>query len=90
MTVGGDLVLEGGAMRLDPEKERRIVAHMRSAELYASVPTPDGVFRPPIDFPPHGRRVEFSVELGMGEAGAEVLGADLSHEYVSENADYRS
>jgi glutamate N-acetyltransferase/amino-acid N-acetyltransferase len=90
MAVGGEVVLEGGAMRLDPEKERRLVAHLKGAELYASAPAPDGAFRPPIDFPPHERRVEIAVDLGMGEAGAEVLGADLSHEYVTENADYRS
>jgi glutamate N-acetyltransferase/amino-acid N-acetyltransferase len=90
MAVGGEVVLEGGAMRLDPGKERRIVAHMKAAELYASVPAEGGSFRPPVDFPPHERSVEIAVELGMGEAGAEVLGADLSHEYVTENADYRS
>jgi N-acetylglutamate synthase/N-acetylornithine aminotransferase len=26
----------------------------------------------------------------VGHASATVIGADLSHEYVSENADYRS
>ncbi len=91
MKVGGEVVLEGGAMRLDPEKERRLVRHMRSAELYASVPAKDGLtFRPPIDYPPHERRVEIAVELGMGQAECTVLGADLTHEYVTENADYRS
>jgi len=90
MTVGGEMVLMGGTMWLDPEKERRLVAHMKEAELYASVPGPGGAFRPPIDWPPHERRVEIAVDLGLGEAEADVLGADLSHEYVTENADYRS
>jgi glutamate N-acetyltransferase/amino-acid N-acetyltransferase len=90
MTVGGEVVLEDGAMRLDPERERRLVAHMKGAELYQSRPGPGGEFRPAVDYPPHERRVEIGVELGMGGAGAEVLGADLSHEYVTENADYRS
>jgi glutamate N-acetyltransferase/amino-acid N-acetyltransferase len=90
MTVGGEVVLEGGAMRLDPEKERRLVGHLKAAELYASAPAPDGAFRPPIDYPPHERRVEIGIDLGMGAAADEVLGADLSHEYVTENADYRS
>ncbi len=90
MRVGGETVLEGGAMRLEPEKERRLVAHLRSAELYASAPPVDGVFKAPIDFPPHERCVEIEIDLGMGHAAATVLGADLSHEYVSENADYRS
>ncbi|ACL64630.1 arginine biosynthesis bifunctional protein ArgJ [Anaeromyxobacter dehalogenans 2CP-1] len=91
MRVGGEVVLEGGAMRLDPEKERRLVAHMKAAELYASAPPADGVlFRPPIDHPPHERRVEIEIDLGMGAGACDVLGGDLSHEYVTENADYRS
>jgi glutamate N-acetyltransferase/amino-acid N-acetyltransferase len=90
MKVGGEVVLEGGAMRLDPEKERRLVAHMKAAELYASAPAADGAFRPPQDFPPHERRVEIDVDLGLGPSSCAVLGADLSHEYVTENADYRS
>jgi glutamate N-acetyltransferase/amino-acid N-acetyltransferase len=90
MKVGGEVVLEGGVMRLDPGKEQRLVAHMRGAELYASA-VPDGrAFRPPIDFPPHERCVEIEIDLGMGGASCTVLGADLSHEYVTENADYRS
>ncbi|HEY6101001.1 MAG TPA: bifunctional ornithine acetyltransferase/N-acetylglutamate synthase [Anaeromyxobacter sp.] len=91
MKVGGEVVLDGGAMRLDPEKERRLVRHMRSAELYASAPAADGItFRPPVDYPPHGRRVEIEIDLAMGSASCSVLGADLTHEYVTENADYRS
>jgi glutamate N-acetyltransferase/amino-acid N-acetyltransferase len=91
MKVGGEVVLEGGAMRLDPEKEQRLVRHLGSAELYASAPAGDGLtFRPPVDHPPHERRVEVEISLAMGEASCAVLGADLTHEYVTENADYRS
>ncbi len=89
--MAGELLLEGGAMRLDPEKEERLLAHMKSAELYASAPPADGLsFKPRVDYPPHERRVELEVDLGAGEGECEVLGADLSHEYVTENADYRS
>lgn len=91
MKVGGEVVLEAGAMRLDPEKERRLVLHMKGAELYASPPAPDGVtFRPPVGYPAHERRVEIEIDLGVGPSSCAVLGADLSHEYVTENADYRS
>jgi glutamate N-acetyltransferase/amino-acid N-acetyltransferase len=91
MKVGGEVVLEGGAMRLDPEKERRLVQHMKAAELYASAPAADGItFRPPVDYPPHGRRVDIEIDLAMGPSSAVVCGADLTHEYVTENADYRS
>ena len=91
LRLGGETIFERGAMRLDPERERRLHQHMKDAELYASVPPPDGLtFRPPIDYPPHERSVEIEIDLGLGPASAEVLGADRSHEYVTENADYRS
>lgn len=35
-------------------------------------------------------RVPIVVDLGVGKARARLLAADLGHEYVSENADYRS
>jgi glutamate N-acetyltransferase/amino-acid N-acetyltransferase len=89
--MAGEPLLEGGVMHLDPGKEERLVAHMKGAELYASAPAADGLnFKPGRDFPVHERCVELEVELGAGDARCEVLGADLTHEYVTENADYRS
>ena len=90
LAMGGIEIFSGGVFQLNPEKESALVAHLRSAELYASVPPKDGVFSPPIDFPPHERCVEIVVDLGAGSEAATVLGGDLTHEYVSENADYRS
>jgi glutamate N-acetyltransferase/amino-acid N-acetyltransferase len=89
--MGGIELLSNGVFRLDPDKERRLVAHLKSAELYASVAPADGLtFRPPIQYPPHERSVEIEIDLGAGHAEATVLGADRTHEYISENADYRS
>jgi glutamate N-acetyltransferase/amino-acid N-acetyltransferase len=91
LTMGGIEIFAGGAFRLDPVKEKALIAHMKAAELYASVPPVDGLtFRPPVSWPPHERSVEITVELGMGPGEALVLGADRTHEYISENADYRS
>lgn len=91
ITLGGVEIFSGGAFRLDPSKEAALVSHMRAAELYASQAPKDGVFTPPVDFPAHERFVEIGIDLGHpAGAGALVLGADLTHEYVSENADYRS
>jgi glutamate N-acetyltransferase/amino-acid N-acetyltransferase len=90
LKMAGEVLLEGGVLHLDPEKELRLVRHMKEAELYASAAPAGGVFRPPVDHPPHERCVEIAVDLGMGAAACQVLGADLTHEYVSENADYRS
>lgn len=89
-TLGGIEIFAGGVFRLNPEKEAALVAHLRGAELYASRPGADGVFTAPIDFPPHERAVELEIALGNGAASATILGGDLTHEYVSENADYRS
>ena len=91
IAMGGEVLFEGGLMRLDPAREERLVRHLREAELYASRPPADGLtFRPPVAFPPHERCVEIEIDLGLGAAAAEVLGADRSHEYITENADYRS
>ena len=89
--MGGEVLLEDGVMRLDPAREERLARHLRSAELYASRPPEDGLtFKPSIAHPPHERAVELAIDLGAGTAATEVLGADRSHEYITENADYRS
>lgn len=90
MRLGGIPIVEHGEFHLDPSKEQTLVEHLRAAELYRSAPPRDGVFAPPIDYPPHERCVEIEIDLASGEAESTVLGADLTHEYVSENADYRS
>jgi glutamate N-acetyltransferase/amino-acid N-acetyltransferase len=90
LTLGGIEIFAQGVFQLNPEKETALVAHLRHAELYASVIPKDGVFTAPIHYPPHERCVEIGVNLGRGNASATVIGGDLTHEYVSENADYRS
>ncbi|WP_043584791.1 bifunctional ornithine acetyltransferase/N-acetylglutamate synthase [Geminisphaera colitermitum] len=89
-SIGGIEIFANGAFLLDPQKELALVAHLKAAELYESRPAADGTFAPPVDYPPHERCVEIDVDLGNGTASATVFGADLTHEYVSENADYRS
>jgi len=41
-------------------------------------------------YPEHDRNVDIRISLGAGGERAEVFGADLSYDYVKENADYRS
>jgi len=91
--MGGSEIFCNGAFVLNPQNERGLIAHLTAAELYASAAPVDGVFSPPVDYPPHGRRVEITIDLGGGvhhRAEATVIGTDRSHEYISENADYRS
>ncbi len=94
LRLGGQEIFTGGTFVLDPTLESKLVAHLRGAELYASGAGVDGVFTPPVDYPPHARRVEIGIELGLARPGegasATVIGTDRSHEYISENADYRS
>jgi glutamate N-acetyltransferase/amino-acid N-acetyltransferase len=88
--LGGIEIFSHGVFQLDPTKEQALMAHLQGAELYQSKPSPAGVFSAPIDYPPHERAVELEIDIGNGAASAMVLGGDLTHEYVSENADYRS
>jgi len=88
--MGGIEIFANQVFQLNPEKETALVAHLRGAELYASTLSKTGVFTAPVDYPPHERCVEIDVDVGHGTAGATVLGGDLTHEYVSENADYRT
>ena len=43
-----------------------------------------------LPYPPHERCVEIEIDLGAGAAACTVHGSDLTKEYVSINADYRS
>jgi glutamate N-acetyltransferase/amino-acid N-acetyltransferase len=80
VTLGGMEIFAGGCFRLDAEKESRLNEYLKECAL-----DPDAR-----GFPVHDRRVELEINLGTGKAEAEVLGADLSYQYVNENADYRS
>jgi glutamate N-acetyltransferase/amino-acid N-acetyltransferase len=89
-SIGGVEIFADGVFQLNPAKEAALNAHLKDAELYASAADATGFFAPPVRFPRHERAVEISLDLGGGTGAAEVLGADLTHEYISENADYRS
>jgi glutamate N-acetyltransferase/amino-acid N-acetyltransferase len=80
--LGGITLYEGGAFRLDPGKERALSGYLRRC---AMEPGRKG-------YPQHERCVEIEIERRGRKGGAtlEVCGADLSYEYVRENADYRS
>jgi glutamate N-acetyltransferase / amino-acid N-acetyltransferase len=90
LRLGGRDIFADGTFRLSPEVESALVGHLKAAELYPSLPSSDGLFRPAIDYPPHEKTVDLEIDLGQGPAQTTVLGADLTHEYVTENADYRS
>ncbi len=78
--LGGEEIFRDGSFLLDGEKEKRLSAYLTSAMM-----DPEGK-----KFPPHDRTVDIDISLGMGDGEALVHGSDLSHEYIRENADYRS
>jgi len=81
ISLGGVGIYERGAFTLDPERERQLAGYLRECALETGR----------VAYPAHDRSVEIDVDLGAGGQGEiEVIGADLSYEYVRENADYRS
>jgi glutamate N-acetyltransferase/amino-acid N-acetyltransferase len=80
VSLGGVEIFSRGSFRLDAGKESRLSGYLRECAL-------DPEMR---GFPAHDREVVLDIDLGAGIEGAEVLGADLSYQYVKENADYRS
>lgn len=90
LAIGDEEVFAGGTFHLDPQREARLAAYLEKAQLYSSQPAENGTFTPPVSWPPHPRRVEITIDLGLGDFDQVVVGNDLTHEYVSENADYRS
>jgi glutamate N-acetyltransferase/amino-acid N-acetyltransferase len=80
VSMGGEEIFRGGCFRLDSAKEARLNEYLEGCAL-------DPAAR---GFPAHDRQVVLEIDLGAGGGRAEVLGADLSYQYVKENADYRS
>mmetsp|Transcript_11329 Transcript_11329/g.26088 ORF Transcript_11329/g.26088 Transcript_11329/m.26088 type:complete len:549 (-) Transcript_11329:131-1777(-) len=88
--VGGISIFQDGRSTIDGSQEADLQAHMGKARLDAMENNaPDKELGLP--YPPHGRCVEIEVHFrNAGKSGAVVLGSDLTHGYVTENADYRS
>jgi glutamate N-acetyltransferase/amino-acid N-acetyltransferase len=80
ISLGNESIFEGGAFRLDQEKEKRLSSCLALA----------GMDTKEKKYPPHDRTVDIDVRLGEGGSEAVVYGSDLSYDYVRENADYRS
>jgi N-acetylglutamate synthase/N-acetylornithine aminotransferase len=73
-------IFAAGAFQLDSAKEERLSAYLKDRALDTR--------RPP--WPQHDKTVDIEIILGISPVSAEVLGSDLSYDYVRENADYRS
>ena len=73
-------VFSNGVFHLDRTKEVDLSSYLQDVAMNPRVK----------GYPQHDRCVTIEVDFGLGQATSEVLGSDLSHEYVQENADYRT
>ena len=80
LKMGGIEIFVNGNFTLDREKEKALCKYLGTCRLDPEIK----------GYPQHERSVELLLDLGSGEGAAEVLGADLSYEYIRENAEYRS
>lgn len=89
--IGPHTIFSQGAFQLNTYIENALIAYFKATELYASAsPDAHGMFAAPINYPPHEQSVDITIDLGLGQESCTVWGSDRSHEYISENADYRS
>jgi len=78
--MGGEEIFSGGCFRLDADKEHRLCEYLRGRAFDTKR----------VPWPQHDRTVDIEITLDGASAGVEILGSDLSYDYVRENADYRS
>jgi glutamate N-acetyltransferase/amino-acid N-acetyltransferase len=79
VTMGPETIFARGCFRLDEHKEKALSRYLTACAFSNSG-----------GYPPHDRVVEMNVDLEAGTASAAVMGADLSYDYIRENASYRS
>jgi len=78
--MGGEEIFSKGCFRLDAGKERRLCEYLRGRAFDTKR----------LPWPQHDRTVDIEITLDGASPGVEILGSDLSYDYVRENADYRS
>eukprot|EP00943_MAST-04B_sp_MAST-4B-sp1_P002955 g2955.t1 len=100
--IGDTLIYENGKFLINESVELRLKKVLEDSQMFDSEPhvildetngNVEQVLYPvPIKYPKHQKCVDITVSLGMenGEEEAVVRGADLTHEYVTENGAYRS
>lgn len=80
LKMGNEVLYSGGGFQLEPEKEERLRGYLRECSQDPAI----------TGYPQHDRSVALALDLGRGPGSAEVWGSDLTHEYVTENAEYRT
>ena len=80
VSLGQRVVFADGAFALDEEGERYLSQYLKSRQINPTEAR----------YPEHEKCVEIDISLGLGDGSAVITGADLTYDYVKENADYRS
>lgn len=91
--LGGCVIFQDGNFQLDADKEVSMRKHLADAQL-----GPSDIGFPGksagLNYPSHGNCVELHVDLAPDlpddHPATVLLGSDLTHQYVTENGDYRS
>ena len=78
--MGGINIFSCGFFTIDSEKEKQLQSYLEGC----------GMSPEKAGYPEHDRIVEISVDMKKDDSSVEVYGADLSYEYIRENAEYRS
>lgn len=78
--MGGVELYAKGGFRLNRDKEEKLAQYLKECSFDPAVK----------GYPQHERSVELEIYLGKRARTFEFLGADLSYEYIRENAEYRS
>lgn len=80
LSLGGQMIFSRGCFTLDQKKEVRLTEYLKQCSMGSGTLT----------YPPHQKVVDIHIDLGIGSCREEVLGSDLTYDYIRENADYRS
>ena len=93
-SIGGEVIFSNNKFALDDEKENRLIHHFQRAVISPTKMTSEAMTK--VDFPPHENNVQVDINLAADRKDIEdenvviVYGSDLTYDYVTENADYRS
>jgi len=79
VSLGSVTVFEKGTFCLNAQKEKVLTTYLA-----------DCSFSNVKGYPPHNKVIELTIDMKTGTESASVIGADLSYDYVKENASYRS
>lgn len=80
ISICGYVVYRNGSFDLNAEKEDLVSRALKETMLKTAE----------LGYPAHDRCVHIGIRVGAGPGYSEVIGSDLSYEYVRENADYRT